>query len=78
MRYEISSEQLKVLKDASKPVPYMIFGGMEPRSPQENANNAWRRLGDEMGFRYMTVLQIPGEPETVFDALPKGEDDDNA
>jgi len=53
--YEMSEEQYKELIEASKPVPYLIFGGKEPISPQENANMAWRRLGNEMGFKYRTV-----------------------
>jgi hypothetical protein len=59
---------LNRLLDASKPVPYMVFGGVPPRSPQENANAAWRALGDELGFDYMTVRPVPGESHSVFTA----------
>lgn len=54
--YEMTKEQLKVLLEACKPVPYMIMGGIEPLSPQENANRAWAALGKEIGFDYTTVL----------------------
>lgn len=53
--YEITQKDLDDIKDASKPVPYMVFGGREPSSPQENANRAWMRLGKKMGFDGMTV-----------------------
>ena len=53
--YEMSEEDLKVLLDSSKPVTYMVFGGMEPSSTQENANRAWKSLGKKMGFNSKTV-----------------------
>ena len=48
--YEMSEEDLKELLEACKPVPYMVFGGIAPRSPEQNANDAWERLGKKMGF----------------------------
>lgn len=53
--YEMSEADLKELLEACKPVTYMVFGGIEPASPQENANRAWAVLGKKMGFDYMTV-----------------------
>lgn len=53
--FEMTAEQEAKLLEACKPVPYMVIGGMEPRSPQENANDAWRGLGREMGFDGMSV-----------------------
>lgn len=68
--YEMSEEQHKVLLDACKPVPYMVFGGMEPTSPQENANRAWQRLGEEMGFDSRTVEPVSGKGSRFFTAVP--------
>lgn len=53
--YQLTEEQYRKLIEASKPIPYMVFGGMEPRSPQENANAAWAVLGNELGFDWTTV-----------------------
>jgi len=53
--YEMTQEDLDALLNAMKPVPYMIIGGVAPRSQQENANAAWKALGEKMGFDYMTV-----------------------
>lgn len=53
--YQLTEEQYRRLIEASKPIPYMVFGGMEPRSPQENANAAWAVLGNELGFDWTTV-----------------------
>ena len=53
--FEMSEAQLATLLAAMRPTPYMVFGGMVPRSPQENANAAWKLLGNEMGFQHMTV-----------------------
>lgn len=53
--FEMTEEDMKQLLESCRPVPYMIFGGIAPRSPQENANDAWCRLGRKMGFDGMTV-----------------------
>ena len=68
--YEMTEDQLKRLLEACRPVPYMIFGGREPRSPQENANAAWQELGREMGFDGMSVQPVPGKGQRFFTALP--------
>ncbi len=66
--FEMSPEQLAKIIEASRPVLYLVFGGIEPRSPQENANAAWRSLGEEMGFVWDTVAPVPGRGNTVFTA----------
>jgi hypothetical protein len=72
--YEMTQAQLDAILNACKPVPYMVFGGMEPRSPQENANDAWAALGKEMGFDHMTV-RPNGKGDRFFsaDALSEGD-----
>ena len=57
--FKLTDEQFKRLVDAARPVPYMVFGGYEPRSPQQNANDAWCALGREIGFDGMTVQPDP-------------------
>lgn len=73
--YEMTEEQLEKILEASKPVPYIMVGGMPPPSPQEVANAAWSRLGDELGFQYMTVQPVPGKGERFFTAVPKEDPD---
>ena len=68
--FTISEEGYQKLLDAGKPVRYMIFGGHEPTSPQENANYAWKRLGDEMGFKWDTVIP-DGTNSHIFTAEEK-------
>ena len=63
----MSQEDLNTILEASKPVPYMVFGGIEPTSPQENANRAWQALGEKMGFKHMTV-QPTGQGNRYFSA----------
>jgi hypothetical protein len=53
--FEMTQEQLDTLLDAMKPVPLIAINCGMPRSQQENANLAWLRLGNEMGFSHMTV-----------------------
>lgn len=52
--YEMTEADLAEILDACQPVPYMVIGNSFPSSPQENANRAWGRLGDKMGFDAMT------------------------
>jgi hypothetical protein len=53
--FEMTQAQLDNLLDACKPVPLIAIHCGMPSSPQERANDAWRELGDELGFDYMTV-----------------------
>lgn len=53
--YAMTPEQLARILDACKPVPYIVVGGLEPRSAQDNANFAWEELGAIYGFDYKTV-----------------------
>jgi hypothetical protein len=66
--FTMTKEQLDKLLDACKPVPYMVVGGIAPRSPQENANAAWAMLGEEMGFKPMSVRPVSGKGMEVFTA----------
>ncbi len=68
--YEMTRKQLDKLLDASKPVPYMVFGGKSPATCQENANTAWASLGSEMGFMPMTVEPVTGKGDRFFTAVP--------
>ncbi len=68
--FEMTPEDLTSLLDASKPTPVMYSTGGQPmfNSPQENANLAWKRLGEKMGFKHMTVQPVSGKAETFFTA----------
>lgn len=69
-RFELSDEQLERLYNASKPVPYMVIGGVPPASPRENAEREWARIGEEMGFDWNTV-EPTGEGDKFFKADEK-------
>lgn len=70
--YQMTAEDHAVLLDACKPVPAMYLSGGQSLypSPQESANEAWRKLGLKMGFDHMTVTPISGKPTTFFNARP--------
>ena len=53
--FEMSAEDLESLLSAMKPVVMIALQCGTPRSRQENANAAWARLGEKMGFDPMTV-----------------------
>ena len=76
MEYEMTEEDLNELLDACKPTRVMMIGSYIPPSPQENANRAWRRLGEKMGFDYLTVKPIAGKGQRFFSAT-KTEDKRN-
>lgn len=69
--FTLSEDQHTALLDACKPVPYLVVGGMPPRSPQQNANAAWRRLGSELGFDWESVEPAPGRDSRSFLATPE-------
>jgi hypothetical protein len=66
----MSEEDLEQLLESCKSVPVMMIGGCTGASPQENANRAWQRLGEKMGFDYMTVRPIDGKGQCFFSAVP--------
>ena len=66
--FEMTEADLANLLDACKPVRYMVVGGIPPRSPQENANDAWRALGQKMGFEWDTVQPRAGMNNRHFTA----------
>lgn len=72
-KYRMSDEQLAKLLDACKPVPYMIIGDYLPRAPQQNANDAWHYLGQEMGFDGDTAEDAGTGDVHDFIAEPTGE-----
>ena len=53
--YEMTEEDHEKIVKASQPVMAIALQCGPLRSPQENANAAWRELGERMGFKYMTV-----------------------
>jgi hypothetical protein len=70
-QFVLTPEQIGNLIEASKPVPYLVMGGVAPTSPQENANAAWAILGEEMGFNHMTARPVRGKKwQSVFTAVP--------
>lgn len=73
--YEMSEADLEAIMAACKPVPYMVIGGHPPASQQENANRAWARLGQKMGFDHMTVRPIAGRGNRFFTAVPSETED---
>lgn len=74
-QYALTDEQVKRLTSASRPVPYLVIGGVEPASSQQNANAFWRALGERRGFDWTTVQAVPGVPQN-FTAIANGPDED--
>jgi hypothetical protein len=68
--YEMTAEDLKNLLEACKPTTVMKIGNSTGSSPQENANRAWKKLGEKMGFDYRTVRPISGKGTQHFSAVP--------
>jgi hypothetical protein len=66
----MTQADLDKILDACRSVPYIIVGGVGPRSPQERANDAWAELGSRMGFDHMTVQPISGKGNLFFSAVP--------
>lgn len=70
--FTMTEAQLMELLKACRPTPVMYLSGGTPMcsNPQENANAAWRKLGEEMGFDHMTV-RPSGNDQRCFTAEEK-------
>ena len=68
--FEMTDNQLDTLLAACQPVPLIALQCGMPRSPAEKANEAWKSLGEKMGFDYMTV-QPTGQGDKFFSAEVK-------
>lgn len=75
--FTMTEDQLSELLQASRPTPIMYLSGGIPMGPsqQENANQAWQKLGEELGFVWDTVEPVSEKDQRVFTAevLSKGE-----
>jgi hypothetical protein len=69
MKYKLTQEQFDGLIKQMQAVPMIALNCGAPRNQQENANTAWRRLGEEMGFDSMTVQPFGSNP-LDFTATP--------
>ncbi len=67
--FEMTEQDLKEILKACKPVRYMIVGDTAPASPQENANDAWKKLGKKLGFIWDSVEPIPSKGDRFFTAI---------
>lgn len=67
--FEMTQDQLIEIVNACKSTPIMYLPGGKPMfsSPQENANCAWKKLGEELGFDHMTV-KPNGKGDRFFSA----------
>ena len=74
VEYEMSQEDLDELLSACKPTPCMMVGGHTFSTPQENANAAWARLGEKMGFDSMSV-RPSDKGQRFFTAVPSETED---
>ena len=73
--YKMTQEDLDTLMKSMKSVPYMVMGGREPSSPQENANRAWAALGEKMGFDSTTVMPRRSAGDRYFSAVANETED---
>jgi len=63
----MTQAQLEKLLDSMRPVPLIMLQCGTPQSQRENANMAWKALGKELGFDYMTV-RPNGQGDRCFNA----------
>jgi hypothetical protein len=68
--YEMTADDLEELLAAMQPQPMILLQCGTPQSVQERANNAWKKLGEKMGFDYMTVRPT-GRGDRFFSAIKK-------
>ena len=66
-QFEMTEDDLKELLEHMQPVPMIAIHLGPTPSVQDNANRAWCRLGEAMGFDGMTVKPT-GRGDRVFTA----------
>ena len=71
--FELTQEQFDEILKACEPVPLIALNCGMPSSPQQNANAAWKKLGKELGFDYMTVKPSLKGKRFFFAEEEKGE-----
>ena len=75
INYEMTEEDLNEILKACEPVSMIMLQCGTPSSPQENANRAWKRLSEKMGFDSETVQPIPGKGNRFFTAVSSETED---
>jgi hypothetical protein len=65
--FEMTQDDLDELLSHMAPVAMIMLQCGPQRSPQEKANDAWKRLGAKMGFNHMTV-KPSGKGDRFFTA----------
>jgi hypothetical protein len=73
--YEMTQEDCDELLSSMKPVPMIMLHIGGGSSQQDNANRAWQRLGEKMGFVWDSVQPIAGKGMRFFTALPSETDE---
>ena len=68
VEFEMTEEDCAELLKHMQPVPWFAPGGVWPKTPQENANDAWDRLGQKMGFVGSSVQAVAGKGQRFFTA----------
>ena len=68
--YKLTDEELAELMEASKPVPYMVFGGIEPRSPRDNVMDVWRKVAARVNCEVDSIENAGTGDNHDFTAKP--------
>jgi len=58
MEFTLTEDEMQSVLDASKPVPYLVIGGIPPRSQQEQANSAWQKIAEAHSVKWDTIRPI--------------------
>lgn len=67
--FEMSETDLAELLEACRPVPMIMLQCGEPPSAQENANRAWQKLANKLGFVWDSV-EPSSKGQRYFTAQP--------
>ena len=73
--FKMTDEDLAAFKNTVWSLPLWLEEGFTIHHiwgtpDQENVNRAWQRLGENMGFKAMTVRPVPGKGQRFFTAEP--------
>jgi hypothetical protein len=70
MIYTMTEQEFNALKEASKPVPYMVFDGRPPEGAYDKAMRVWATICDRVGCEQGTVAPALTGGSRDFTAKP--------
>ena len=68
--YKLTDEELSALKEAAKPVPYLVIGGHPPEDPATKSMRIWEEVAKRVNCDVWSIQPASSGNEQEFEAEP--------